>query len=270
MALIPKREDAKYELNDKMSEPELPRPYLGLSSIGTKCHRKLQYDHYWAYTKSHSARIQRLFQVGHDAEPKLVMEMEKLGLTFHSDQYQVVGFGGHWKGHIDGVLENEEREHLAEFKTHNDKSFKDLKKKKLKLSKPGHFDQMTSYMGYTELKTGKYIAYNKNDSEIYVQDVPFDNEHFKELQRKESEIVMAEELLPKIGNGTSNWFECKLCDARNTCHKGKEIPVTCRSCQNVDVLPNGIWSCGITMCALDIVEQKAACEKYSLSVMFDV
>ena len=268
MALIPKRDDEKFILNDKMSELELPRPYLGMSGIGSPCHRKLQYDHYWCYKIAHSARIQRLFQVGHDAEPKLVKEIENLGYTFHSDQLGVTGTGGHWKGHIDGIFETEEHYWLAEFKTHNDKSFKSLKKDKVKKSKPMHYDQMTSYMGYLNLSQGKYVAYNKNDSEIYIEEIPFSNERFKELKSKEAEVIMAETLLPKIGNGTSNWFECKMCDARNVCHKGKLPPVTCRTCRWVDVLPDGIWACSKTMAALMVDEQKSACEDYMLGEMF--
>lgn len=268
MALIPKREDEHHILNNVMSEPELPRPYLGLSGIGEKCHRKLQYDHYWCYLKSHSARIKRLFQVGHDAEPKLVAELEKLGYRFHSDQLGVVGTGGHWKGHIDGLLEKLLDEWLAEFKTHNAKSFADLKKKKVQKSKPMHYAQVTAYMGYLEIKQAKYVAYNKNDSEIYIENIPFDHEHFLDLKRKESEVIMADTLLPKIGNGTSNWFECKLCDARNVCHKKKAMPVTCRTCRWVDVLPEGMWACGKTMAALSVEEQKAACGDYTLGEMF--
>ena len=152
MALIPKRNDEKFILNDKMSELELPRQYLGLSGVGHPCHRKLQYDHYWGYMISHSARIERLFQVGHDAEPKLVAEMNKLGYNFHSDQLEIIGTGGHWKGHIDGIFVEQKElidkdfssyEYLAEFKTHNDKSFKDVKKSKVKKGKPMHYDQMT-------------------------------------------------------------------------------------------------------------------------------
>tara|TARA_R110000744_G_C19371578_1_gene562717 strand:- start:19491 stop:20327 length:837 start_codon:yes stop_codon:yes gene_type:complete len=277
MALIPKRDDAKFILNDKMSELELPRPYLGMSGIGQKCHRKLQYDHYWCYKIAHSARIKRLFQVGHDAEPKLVAEIEQLGYTFHSDQLEVTGTGGHWKGHIDGVFvklqelphrDFSSHEYLAEFKTHNDKSFKDLKKLGVKKSKPLHFDQCTSYSGYLNLEQSKYVAYNKNDSEIYVEDIPFDKERFKELKSKEAEVIMAEVLLPKIGNGTSNWFECKMCDARATCHKGKLPPVTCRTCRWVDVLPDGIWACSKTLSALTVDEQKEACGDYLLGDMF--
>ena len=33
-------------LNEVTTE-SLPRDYLGLSSIGTNCYRKLQHDHYW-------------------------------------------------------------------------------------------------------------------------------------------------------------------------------------------------------------------------------
>lgn len=264
MALIPKNNPLLHALNSEM-KTELPRPYMGLSQIGNKCHRALQYYHYWAFTVDISTRVQRLFNFGHRAEPVMISALAEQGIEVTDCQGSIVGTAGHWKGHVDGKILPKR---LFEAKTHNDKSFKDLLKKKVKDSKPGHYDQMVAYMGYLELDDALYMAENKNDSTYYTEIVPMDHERFKELKRKEFEVISAEALLPKIGSGTAAWFECKFCDARAVCHKGKKPPVTCRSCMFVDVLPDGLWACQKTMSALSVEEQRKACDSYMLGEMF--
>jgi hypothetical protein len=161
-------------------------------------------------------------------------------------------------------------EFLAEFKTHNDKSFKELRKLKVKESKPVHYSQMQTYMGYLGLIYALYVAYNKNDSEYYFEIVYFDEEHFSDLKRKEAEVLMSETLLPRIGNNNSTWFECKLCSAKDVCF-GKEVAdKNCRTCKYVDVLPEGEWGCAYynETNVLTVEGQRAACEKYELSEIF--
>lgn len=229
------------------------RGYNGLSGIGVNCIRKLQLAHYDCYMVSNSIRMLRLFNEGHRMEPVLTDILDKaLGIEITSDQEEVVGFAGHWKGHIDGkgrfrddskFLDYKPGEFLVEFKTHNDKSFKDMQKNGVKKSKPMHYGQVTSYMGYNKLEWTLYIAYNKNDSEIYIEWIQFDPEYFRELQRKEAEVVTADSLLPRIGNDKATWFECKLCDAVKVCFGKKPIKESCKNCTWVDVHDEGVWEC---------------------------
>ena len=229
------------------------RHYNGLSAIGTKCVRRLQYTHYDCLDITHSARMIRLFGVGHTMEPKLRKELAQfLGMVFKGDQDQVVGFAGHWKGHIDGLgmflrsskfYTHDDDWFLMEYKTHKASSFADLKKNGVKKSKPMHYAQMTSYMGYKKLARGLYVAYNKDTSEIYLEWVYFDEADFNENKRKEAETVMADTLLPRIGNDSPMWHECKLCDALSVCFNKEPIKKSCKNCQHVDILDGGLWQC---------------------------
>lgn len=263
-----------FRLNEQEIEKDL-RGYNGLSSIGEKCLRKLQLGHYNCYTTKNTIRILRLFNEGHRMEPVLVdLLNQELGIEHYDDQRQVVGFSGHWKGHIDGVgvfnyqsplAEAYDDEFLTEFKTHNDKSFKDLLKNGVIKSKPGHYAQMTAYMGYLGLKKALYIAYNKNDSEIYHEWIDFDPEYFKELQRKEAEVVMAESLIERVGTNKPSWFECKMCDAKDVCFGKKEINKSCKNCKWVDVLDGGKWECRHLVTELS---EFRPCDEYELGEMF--
>ena len=251
-------------LNDEEIVQDV-RPYLGLSMIGNKCSRYLQYYHYMTFKSEYSARIQRLFDVGHAAEKLMIADLAKVGIEVTGRQTEIIGFAGHWKGHIDG---KGNKIFLVEFKTHNEKWFKDLLKKKVKESKPGHYDQMQSYMGYLDLSRCLYMALNKNDSTYYFEWIEFDKERFHELMRKEEDIIMTSVLLPRIGNNNRAWFECKMCDAKEVCFEDSIINKNCRSCQNVDVEDAGRWRCSYFGKTLDTREQKIACDNYTLAEMF--
>lgn len=268
-----KSEEVTHKLNEVVYNAQLPRPYLGLSMVGNKCLRYLQYYHYWAFKTSHSVRVQRLFTVGHDAEPKIVADLDTVGIHVFGDQQRIIGTAGHWMGHIDGKVEGSDintgdGEALVEFKTHNDKSFKLLQKDGMKNSKPMHYSQMQAYMGYLGMSNGMYFAINKNTSEYYMEVIDSDEEHFTDLKRKEMEVIASDVILPKIGNGSKTWFECKFCDAKDTCHSGQKIEKSCRSCEFVDVLDDGKWACSHGS-ELSNAEQIMACDKYSLAEMFN-
>ena len=259
------------KLNDEVIESET-RTYLGLSQIGETCHRKLQYNHYMAFKSSITVRVKRLFKRGHDAEMEMIDDLQKIGIIVTDQQKAIKATAGHWRGHIDGIgefiFERGFGRFLVEFKTHNDKSFKDLLKLKVKTSKPVHYDQMTAYMGYLELPKCLYVATNKNDSAYYLEWVEFNEERFKELKRKEFEIITSDALLPRIGTGTPTWFECKFCDAADVCFNNKPVESNCRTCQYVDVMDEGVWHCSKHKQNLTEAEQRAGCPSYNLSEMF--
>lgn len=262
--------DITDKLNDEETE-SLPRPYLGLSSIGSKCYRKLQHDHYWTYKNKISARVQRLFNVGHSTEQVIIDDLAKVGIYVKGQQQEFIGFAGHWMGHCDGSAISEldiGRSFLVEFKTHNDKNFAALQKAGVKSAYPGHYAQMMSYMGYGEYPYGLYVGYNKNDSYYHMEIIVFDEDFFHELQRKEQEVVQAPELLLRIGNGKETWFECKLCSASNVCHGKAPVERNCRTCAFVDVKDHGVWACSKHNNHLDVEEQITGCHEYLLGDMF--
>lgn len=261
-----------YLLNEETTE-ELPRPYMGLSQIGDSCHRALQYHHYWGYKITLSNRVKRLFNVGHRQEQIIIDELAKIGIFITDQQEEMVGTAGHWKGHCDGIAIAEidiEKKFLVEFKTHNQKNFDLVKKKGVRDFSSKHYGQCTAYMGYLGLPYCLYVAYNKNTSELWTEIIMFSDIDFQELKRKEMEVIASDSLLPRIGNGSPAWFECKFCDARKVCFGKEKPPVTCRTCSAVDILPDGIWFCTFHNMQLNKEQQAEACEQYCLADMFEV
>ena len=266
MVLIPK-DDLVYNLNNKQISAK-KRGHAGLSGIGASCHRKLQYDHYWAVDSFHSKRVGRIFETGHNAEDMMVRDLESEGYKIIEQQAEVVGVGGHWKGHIDGVAIKARVMYLLELKTHNDKNFKNLKKKGVKAGFPSHYAQMQAYMGYKGLAHYLYVGYNKNDSEYFIEFGVFNPEFFQELKWKQVEILTSDDLLPRIGNNNQTWFECKMCDSRHVCFGKAEPSVNCRTCRNVDVVEGGQWLCTLSWSNLSYDEQAVGCKDYEKGGMF--
>lgn len=271
MALVPENIPLLHLMNEVDSKPEFPRDYLGLSQIGGSCYRALQYYHYWAYKVSFPNRIQRLFDDGHRSEDILIDALVKAGIVSFGMQEEIIGTAGHWKGHIDAEgydVDAPQEIFLQEFKSHNDKNFKLVKKLGVKKFSSTHYGQIQAYMGYRGLPRCLYSAYNKNDSEIWSTWVEFDCDYYNELVRKESEVIASDILLPRIGNGTPAWFECKFCDAKKVCFGRDKVEKSCRSCKYVDVLDEGKWYCSNHCNDLSTDDQKAACDLYELGDMF--
>lgn len=221
------------------------REYLGISGIGSNCPRSIWYSFRWVKDVEIVARLDRLFSRGHKEEPIIIADLEAIGVHCHSDQLEVVAGNGYIKGHIDGLADGipdaPKTTHLLEFKTHNEKSFADLKKKGMKDSKPAHYAQMICYMHLLELKRGLYVAVNKNTDERYYERIEANPSKAQELLNKGLDIVVAEYPPDRIGNNT--WWECKFCDFYDICHFGVEPEKNCRTCHFFDLHDEGVCKC---------------------------
>ncbi len=242
------------------------RPYLGMSGLGHPCSRYLWYSFRWYYKEMLSRRIIRLFARGHKEEEVVIAELERIGIKCHSFQLEVVDAYGHSQGHNDGCCDNvpeaPKTTHLLEIKTMNDKSFKDLQKKKLKEAKPVYWAQVQVYMRKLKLTRTLFVAANKNDDQLYIERVRLDKDLADMLLDKACTIVTS--MTPPEKTFQSTWYECKFCSARGVCHEN-EIPIkSCRSCLHIDLADNGLWLCGKTDEYLTTDEQRAACDKYTL------
>ena len=240
------------------------RPYLGISSIADSCARKLWYGFRLCKKRSISARLNRLFQRGHREESIIQADFRKIGIIHHSDQKEVVTGQGHIRGHIDDILENvpdaPKTPHLGEYKTHNNKSFTDLKKKGVRLSKPVHYGQMVCYMDALKLKRGLYVAVNKDNDERYYERISADPAKAKELILRGMDIISSEIPMPKIGNAT--WYECKWGDYYGICHNGETPLKNCRTCKYGDIIPEGKWECSGHKIELSFEQQQLGCSKH--------
>jgi hypothetical protein len=240
------------------------RPYLGMSSLGHSCERFLWYTFRWAYKETISARMARLFDRGHREEPAIVSVLERIGMRFYGAQEEIVAIHGHCKGHIDGrlmgVIEAPKTEHLAEFKTMNDKSFKGCCKEGVKLNKPVYFAQMQVYMGGTGLTRALFVAVNKNDDAMYVERVRYEEDTRNAILDRAESVILSETPPPKKFQPT--WYECRWCSAKDICHGGEPWETNCRTCHYCDMFPDGAWGCDNYDIPLSTSQQRLGCKQH--------
>lgn len=232
------------------------RTHLGASSMGEMCSRKLFYMFRWIKAESYSGRMRRLFQVGHNAEPRFIQYLKGIGFeVWEKDeitgkQFTISECNGHYGGSLDGMCRaparygiTEELIFLNEFKTNGTGAgFTNVEAKGIAREKPKHFAQMSQYGLYYQLKYGLYLIENKNDSDIIVQIVELDWNLGKQLTHKASEIINAIAPPNKISENPS-YSECKYCNFAGPCHNKEAIEKNCRSCRNAKPIENKQWLC---------------------------
>lgn len=235
------------------------RNHLGFSILGRKCSRETYYSWRWAKTATHAGRILRIFQRGHDTEPKMAGWLAKAGFTLETTnpatgkQYLASYLGGFFGGSSDGLITAVPQwfphapKGVFECKSHNTKSFCNLVQKGLATAKSAHYAQTQCYMASFGCHWALYCALNKNDEDLYFEIIPYQSPVAEALFEKAKDTALRT-TTPKRISQDPNWFECKMCDYRGICHL-KEVPAkTCRSCRFIQPRVNeqtgqGEWYC---------------------------
>ena len=246
------------------------RPHLGASLIGNPCARRLWYAFRWAKKLTHEPRMIRLFDRGNREENVIVGHLRAAGMQVETHdvngrQYRFTACDGHFGGSMDGavlgVIEAPQTWHLLEMKTHNAKSFAELQKKGVALSKPEHCDQMQCYMGWTGMTRALYIAACKDDDSLHMERIDFDKDRFEALVIKAARIINAAEPPAKLSEDPA-YYLCRFCDYHAQCH-GDAVPFpTCRSCAHSSPATAGGWHCARHQKPLQTFEQKKGCQAH--------
>ncbi len=277
---LPKKDEIAekiYASYQKKNDSESKRRYLGASAIGEECERRLWFGFRHASEAKFPGRILRLFETGDLEEIRMVKDLRIIGCEIHEvgedgKQFEVVAFGGHFCGHMDGAGRNipgaEKTWHVLEFKTHNDKSFKDLKKRGVKLSNPLHYAQMQIYMHRTGMKRALYLAVNKNDDSLYAERIEYDEVYCLALMEKARRIIFSAQPPARISD-RPDFYGCRYCEAIDLCHGG-DCPVlpikslSCRQCCHATPQLDGFarWTCDKHNRSLSPQDQDLACNDH--------
>jgi len=235
------------------SKPDGFRPHFGASQAGHHCERYLWLNFRWAAKEKFSGRMLRLFRRGQLEEAQMVADLRAVGVDIKDTdengcQFRV-DFGSHVSGSMDGFIESglpeaPKTRHIAEFKTHNDKSFKDLKAKGVEKSKPMHYAQMQLYMLGTGTERAFYMAVNKNDDELYSERVKFDKAAAEKLLERAKRIATADRMPEPCPGASPEWYLCKFCTYYNMCHREAiTMERNCRTCAHSTAKEDGTWHC---------------------------
>ena len=231
------------------AKEDRPRAHLGCSGIGHPCDRWIWLSFRWAVREVFPGRIKRLFRRGNNEEAIMVADLKAIGVDIREtgrDQ-RFVKLGSHVSGSIDGIIESGVPEamrtrHIAEFKTHSLKSFKDLEKG-VRASKPMHWAQMQAYMFATKIDRALYVAVCKDDDSIYTERVNLDRTEAARLVERAQKIALAERMPDPLSTDPS-WYACKFCPAHSFCHTRQMTEhVNCRTCARSTPEADSTWSC---------------------------
>jgi len=209
------------------------RRYLGASRLGVSCERALQYEYAQApvdYGRDTQGRILRIFERGHVNEECMVAWLRGAGfdLLTHKADGKQFGFSvadGRLQGHIDGVFvggpEGFAYPALWENKCLGSKSWRDLEKNRLAVSKPVYAAQLALYQAYLDLHEHPAIftAVNADTMEIYAELVPFDAALAQRMSDRAAKVITATEvgeLLPR-SFAEQTHFECRMCAWQDRC-----------------------------------------------------
>jgi len=209
-----------------------PREYLGASRIGEPCARKLVYE----YTntpkdpdKAFDGAILRIFDAGHQFETLSIKWLREAGFDLRTErasggQFGFQTAGGRLRGHIDGVIVGGPAigvvwPALWEHKALGAKSWTDLVKRGLAISKPVYYAQVQLYMAYLDLGSALVTALNKDTQALYHEAVPFDPASAQPLSDKAVDILRAAaagELPPRIASAP-DFYLCRFCAYAQRC-----------------------------------------------------
>ena len=208
------------------------RKYLGASSLGDECSRKIQYRYMGIkpdVDKKFDAKTLRIFAMGHVIEDLMAMYIRDCGFLLktekNNEQFGFETGGGEIRGHIDGVIVggplNMKYPMLWECKSANDKKFNEFVKNGVANTNPVYAAQVALYQAYMDLTENPcmFTVMNKNNSEIYIELIDFNQNLAQTTSDKAVNILeatKANEILPRIAQN-DDFYLCKMCDFYQTC-----------------------------------------------------
>jgi hypothetical protein len=261
-----------YESNTKSHSDSRGIP---VSLVAEPCDRKTWYTLRWANPPEFiTGQKQRRFDTGNIEEDRLLNDLERAGIVVErldpatGKQFRVSLADGWLRGKLDGratnIPEAPVAVHVVECKSHNDKSFKDLLKKKLQASKPDHYAQCQMYMHAENLTRALYVAVNKNTDELYCERVEYDAAFCLRAEAKVEYIVKQDAAPPKLFEDPTAKaaFPCSWCPSRGVCHEGEWARRNCRTCISASLESGATVRCTLFDRELSYDEQQKGCGKH--------
>lgn len=249
---FPTLEAVDKAIEEKFAADNQRRTYLGASTIGEPCKRKLWYYFRWLSQQEFEADTIRKFEDGHTQEAVMRDRLNLVpGVTVHSDQLEIQLYGKHFSGHIDGIIEGVKEApktpHLWEHKSVAVDKFNKLKKlmeigdpkESLKFWDEIYYGQAQIYMYMLDI-TRHFLTVSTPGGRDYIScrtnvDKPF----ARQLIQKAEEVIFAD--TPPERDES---YKCNWCQYREVCKEESiEAEINCRTCIYSTPMPDGKWIC---------------------------
>ncbi len=200
---------------------DLPREYIGASSIGVSCERAIWYAYQGAERLPMEPKRRRTLDIGKTLEALIINSMLHAGLDIilpnKDNAFLAVSDKKvfHFQGHMDAIWRNNG---IIEIKTAKDSSFKIFVKHGLLKWYPVYYAQIQSYMGMSGIHSGYVLAINKDTSELHDEYVEFNSVYYERLVEKAAKIIAMDTEPGRVSNSPL-YFQCRLCDYKVVCHR---------------------------------------------------
>lgn len=219
--------NAALDLAALAEQREEHRDYLGASSIGSECLRKVQYD--WQCDSVFPARTKRIFARGHAFEDISARILAQAGFRMERGTPATEFIDGDFRGHADGIIvAGPEIPDLAypclwECKGLGASGWRKLEKDGLRKAYPQYFDQVQLYQAYLNLDANPalFTAWNSDNCEMLHIGIPFDAEAAQAASDRAVRVIQATkagELIDRVASKPDDW-RCKMCSHRERCWK---------------------------------------------------
>ena len=259
--------------------PVKPRGYLGASSIGEECKRKLWYRFRWAKNPLFDINGIRNIEDGNLQEDVMAERLSKIGVIVEDSQKQVSFLNGFFLGHIDGtvlgILEAPKTRHVWEHKSTKEKKFNELKiladmneKEALKSWNYVYWAQAQIYMHGLKLKRHYMTVSTPGGRDYTSVRTNYSPKYAKAFIDKARDIISSPE--PPARTKT---YKCSWCEFDEICNKeSTEAKFNCRTCvHSTPSLEYGKWSCERDGSVLTIPMQEEGCsEHFYIPSIFNV
>lgn len=235
---------------------------LSPSMLNHPCHRHVFYQFRWASNPvTHSPQTLRIFNRGHRDESQLIQWLQQAGIVVqHVDNGNQIGYdeyNGHVKGFVDGILIINDDHYILECKSINVSTFKVIKNDGLKIGKLEHYLQVQLYMYFMKLPKAIYIAVNKNNDELHIEEIDYDEDSIRNTIGLTAQLLFTNEIPPQAHSHPQGYICQRFggCPHINTCF-GVDKPLqTCRSCIH-----------GSPYTESDITKNSWHCKKHNINI----
>lgn len=217
-------------INELIERAEPPsenyRQYLGASSIGTECLRKIQYS--WMCDPVLPVRMKDIFERGHFFEDVTRKRLIAAGFSFApaAERLAFKAADGLFRGHADGILTGGPRlpglfyPCLWEHKALNAKGWRAIERDGLTGLHATYAGQVAIYQAYLDLvNPALFSVVNADTCERLHFLVPFDAQLAQAISDRAVAVIEATragELLPRVTENMGDW-RCKMCSHRERC-----------------------------------------------------
>lgn len=235
-------------------------PYMGASSIGEHCERKVWLN--WRMAKQEVFTAEQLYRFddGFHTESVMANRLAMAGIKVKAVdpntgyQFAISAVDSHLRGRIDGLIEgliqSPKTLHVWECKAANEKKVAELVKAKaehgeknaLKAWDSTYYAQACLYMHFMDV-TRHYLTVSSPGARTTVSvRTNADTEYAKMLIEKATRVKNAQDLPEGISTDATS-FKCKMCNFYELCHQNKVASVNCRTCAHASPVADGEWHC---------------------------